>query len=329
MYLQMPDLQPFCFQFNANCPGVGTPPVTLSFAIFALSPKSETQLFCNQRVAHSSQKHPGGGVFFPIWFTPSFEGNSPAVGGPIFLPGQTALIPRVQLNVPSAGERSEEEKRTGDMEMKHFTTEDWVDFVNHAASSNQRQAMQKHLESGCKRCTETVTLWQKVRNTAAEEAKYQPPAANVRIAKAAFATAGRIAQPKQAGGFIRLVFDSFLQPAVAGARSAGAGMRQMLYRADPYQVDIQIESKPDGNRMVITGQLLDISRPDIVGREIEVSFSNKCGSVVHAVTNKFGEFRGEIENSGDLELSFPRPDEKPIVISLRNALDRLPGTRSC
>ncbi|HEX4544584.1 MAG TPA: hypothetical protein VH114_15565, partial [Candidatus Acidoferrum sp.] len=152
--------------------------------------------------------------------------------------------------------------------MKHFTTEEWVDFVNQAASSNRQLAMQKHLESGCRRCSETVTLWQKVRNTATAEAKYQPPAASVRLAKAAFATGNWIAQPKQAGGLIRLIFDSFLQPAMAGARSAGAGMRQMLYRADPYQVDIQIESKPDGNRMVITGQLLDISRPDIVGREI-------------------------------------------------------------
>lgn len=209
--------------------------------------------------------------------------------------------------------------------MKHFKTEEWVDFVNQVASSSQQTAMQKHLESGCKSCTETVTLWQKVRNSAAAEAMYQPPAASVRIAKAAFATAGWIAQPRKASGFIKLVFDSFLQPTVAGARSAGTGMRQMLYRADPYQVDIQIEAKPEGNRMVITGQLLDISRPDIVGPEIQVSFSNKRGSVVHTVTNKFGEFRGEIENSGDLELSFPRPDEKPIVISLRNALDRMPG----
>lgn len=209
--------------------------------------------------------------------------------------------------------------------MKHFTTEEWVDFVNQATSGIQQKAMQKHLESGCKSCTETVSLWKKVRKMAAEEAKYQPPAASVRVARAAFATGNWIAEPKKVGGFIKLVFDSFLQPAVAGARSAGSGMRQMLYRADPYQVDIQIESKPEGNRMVITGQLLDISRPDIVGREIQVSFSNKRGSVVRTLTNKFGEFRGEIDNSGDLELSFPRPDEKPIVISLRNALDRLPG----
>jgi hypothetical protein len=229
---------------------------------------------------------------------------------------------------PPLGSGVKEKGETGDMKMKHFTTEEWVDFVNEAASSIQQQEMQKHLESGCKRCADAVGLWKKVRKTAAAEAKYQPPAASVRVAKAAFATASWIAQPKKAAGFIKLVFDSFLQPVMAGARSAGAGMRQMLYRADPYQVDIQIESKPEGNRMVVTGQLLDISRPDIVGREIQISFSNKRGSVVHTVTNKFGEFRGEIDNSGDLELSFPRPDEKPIVISLRNALDRLPGGKA-
>jgi hypothetical protein len=38
------------------------------------------------------------------------------------------------------------------------------------------------------------------------------------------------------------------------------------------------------------------------------------------MTNQFGEFRGEIENSGDLELSFFDPSGKPIVIMLRRAL---------
>jgi hypothetical protein len=211
--------------------------------------------------------------------------------------------------------------------MKHFTTEEWIDFVNQAASSIQQKTMQKHLESGCNHCMETVALWQKVRNTAAVEARYQPPAGSVRIAKAAFATAGWVAKPKK-GSLIEVLFDSFLQPIVAGARSTATGMRQMLFRADPYQVDVQIEAKPEGNRLVITGQLLDASRPDIVGSEIQVTLSNRRGAVVHTMTNRFGEFRGEIENSGDLELSFPRPSEKPIVVSLRNALDRLAGGKS-
>ena len=206
--------------------------------------------------------------------------------------------------------------------MKHFTTEEWIDFVNQVASISQNMAMQKHLESGCKRCQETVGLWQRVRRAGAEEPKYQPPAESVRAAKAAFATAG-FATKKSS--FIEVLFDSFLQPALAGARSVGTGMRQMLYRADPYQLDVQIESQPEGNRLVVTGQLLNASQASASCSQIQITLSNRRGSVVHTTTNQFGEFRGEVENSGDLELSFPRPDQKPIVISLRNALDRLPG----
>ena len=102
----------------------------------------------------------------------------------------------------------------------------------------------------------------------------------------------------------------------------------MLYRADPYQIDIQIETMPGGNGMVVTGQLLDVSSPVVVGRDVEISLSNRRGNTVHTVTNQFGEFRGEIENTGDLELSFSGRGEKSVVISLRNALGNLPGSKA-
>jgi hypothetical protein len=209
--------------------------------------------------------------------------------------------------------------------MKHFSTEEWVDFVNQVISGNRREAMQKHLATGCKRCTETVSLWQKVSKSAAAEASYQPPADTVRLAKAAFATVGMAHPQEGSRGLIEVLFDSFLQPAVAGSRSVVIGTRQMLYRADPYQIDIQIEPKSGSNRLVITGQLLDLSHPGVIGREIQVTLSNRRGSTVLATTNQFGEFSGEIENSGDLELSIPNSGEQAIVISLRNALGKLPG----
>jgi hypothetical protein len=212
--------------------------------------------------------------------------------------------------------------------MKHFTTKEWIDFVNQAVTSDRQTAMQRHLENGCKRGGETVALWQKVRKTAAAEAGYQPPLESVRAAKAAFATARWASKLKGADSFIAVLFDSFLQPALAGARSAGTGMRQLLYRADPYQVDVQIEMRPEGNHLVITGQLLNFSRPDVAASQVQVTLSNRRGSLVHTMTNRFGEFGGEIENSGDLEISFPRPGEKPVVISLRNALDRPPVGKS-
>jgi hypothetical protein len=209
--------------------------------------------------------------------------------------------------------------------MKHFSTEEWVDFVNQVIASNQREAMQKHLATGCKRCMETVSLWQKVSKTAAAEASYQPSADTVRLAKASYLTTRLNTMQKEPRNLIEVLFDSFLQPAVAGARSVVIGTRQMLYRADPYQIDIQIEPKPGSNRLVITGQLLDLSHPGVIGRDIQVTLSNHRGHSVIAATNQFGEFSGEIENSGDLELSIPGDSDQPIVISLRNALGNLPG----
>jgi hypothetical protein len=97
----------------------------------------------------------------------------------------------------------------------------------------------------------------------------------------------------------------------------------MLYRADPFQIDVQVEPKPGVNRIVVTGQLLDLSDPGVTGRDVRITLSNMRGHVVHAVTSQFGEFSGEIENSGDLQMTFATPGTQPIVISLRDALGTL------
>jgi hypothetical protein len=98
----------------------------------------------------------------------------------------------------------------------------------------------------------------------------------------------------------------------------------MLYRADPFQIDVQVEAKPGSSRIVVTGQLLDLSDPEIIARDIRILLSNMRGQVVHTVANQFGEFSGEIDNSGDLQMTFASPGGMPIVISLREALGRVP-----
>ncbi len=102
----------------------------------------------------------------------------------------------------------------------------------------------------------------------------------------------------------------------------------MLYRADPYQIDVQLEMKPSGNRIVVTGQLLNLSNPKIIAVGTRVLVSNMHGDVVHTVANEFGEFSGEVKNSGDLQLTFATPSGEPIVISLREALGRLPEEKA-
>jgi hypothetical protein len=210
--------------------------------------------------------------------------------------------------------------------MKHFTTEKWIDFVNQVVSLKESEEMEKHLKEGCQRCQETVSMWQRVQKSAVAEKSYQPPADTVRVVKAALVAAGLKGQRKESRSRISVLFDSFLQPVVKGARSAATDstQRQMLYRADPFQIDVQIEAKPGTSDLMVTGQLLDLTNPAIAGQNINVTLSNLRGHVVQAVSNKNGEFTCEIKNSGDLQITFAGGHGEPIVISLCDALGRMP-----
>jgi hypothetical protein len=200
--------------------------------------------------------------------------------------------------------------------MTHFSTEEWIDFVKQMTPTEKRDVMQQHLDGGCKRCAATVELWEKVRETAAAELNYQPPADTMLVVKAAFAGAGFGKQSNPAG-VIELIFDSFTQPLFQGARSDTRGPRELLYRADPFLVDVQIEPQPGGKVVAVTGQLFDAKQPENVGNDLPIVLSNRRGHVVNTMTNEFGEFHGQIEGSGDLELSLPSPAGKAIVISMR------------
>ena len=209
--------------------------------------------------------------------------------------------------------------------MTHYSTEEWIDFVNGASTSVARLEMQKHLDAGCGDCTAVVASWQKIQRSAAQQLSFEPPADTVRVVKAAFDSAGYKAKAGFAGIIAELIFDSFRQPAMAGARSAGMQSRQLLFSANPFQIDLNIEARPGENRLSVTGQLMDTSQPDSVGRGVPVTLSNRRGQTIQTVTNNFGEFHGEIENRGDLELSFPGKEEKAVVVSLREALRTVSG----
>src|SRR5438477_12943382 len=159
---------------------------------------------------------------------------------------------------------------------------------------------------------ETDALWQKVAKAAAAEASYQPPPQKVRAVKSAFTMTGPASKRRETGGLLQLLYDSFLQPALVGVRSGAMRVRQMLYRADPYQIDFQIESQPEQNRLAISGQLVDLSHPEMVGRDVEVTISDGRESVVNTMTNQFGEFRGEVDNSGNLEITLVRSEERRV-----------------
>jgi hypothetical protein len=210
-----------------------------------------------------------------------------------------------------AGGDEKENPRRGNV--KHFSSEDAVDFVNGVATTEKRAEMQAHLNSGCNRCAEAVETFQHVQHAAASENAFQPPADAVRIAKAAFGAIGTKAAPSG----LRLIFDSLLQPATVGVRSAGDSCtRQLLYGVAEYLLDLYIAPRSGGKVIGVTGQLLNSKHPELILKAVPIVVSNKQGSFVVAVTNHFGEFQAEVANTGDLELRLPTPEGQDIVIPL-------------
>jgi len=206
-----------------------------------------------------------------------------------------------------------------EIQMKHIPGEEWIDFVRQVVHTPRKEKMKEHLDQGCKSCSKIVSLWQRVRQTAETETNYRPPGDAVRIAKASLAGSNSTAEQKRPDSLAELLFDGFW-PVPEGVRSSSIRTRHMLYRADPLQIDLLIESQADGRSVVVTGQLLDLRHPEIVGHKLQVTVSNLRGRVVQATTNQFGEFCQEIENSGNLELKFYGANHKPVVISLRDDL---------
>jgi len=196
--------------------------------------------------------------------------------------------------------------------VKHLSDEQAVNFVNRVMSAQDQLEAQKHIESGCKRCSEAVATWQRVLEASSVEAEYQPPAGVVRIAKAAFAAAGL----ENATSDVKLLFDSTLQPAMAGVRSVSTDTRQLLYGVGPYLIDLYISAKPGGKSVSVTGQLMNSKFPEKILKAVPIAVGNGAGTVVLAITNDFGEFRGDLEYSGDLELRLPSPEGQEIVIRL-------------
>lgn len=123
---------------------------------------------------------------------------------------------------------------------------------------------------------------------------------------------------REPGPQVELLFDSFATPAF-GARSAPHPQRNLLYRAEPYELDLLFELDSRSNRLIIIGQLLDTSHPAIFRRSVKVTLWNFRQSFVTLRTNEWGEFLGEIEESGELMVSL-KIQMREIVICIRNVL---------
>ena len=200
-------------------------------------------------------------------------------------------------------------------EKKHYAAEAWVDFVNGQISTEQKAAMQTHLDVDCESCSQAFQHWQRVSQAAQRESEYEAPESAVTHVRNAFV----LAQPPKAQGRLeipRLVLDSLWRPAVAGVRSAPTVPRQVVYRAGEVLVEMQLEPVPHTDGVNIAGQLSRSGGQDDGLAGVRVIVSTPKAALAHASTNRFGEFQLSFVPEKDLRISFGVVDGKELSIPL-------------
>ncbi len=198
--------------------------------------------------------------------------------------------------------------------MKHYSTEQWADFIREVMPLDQGVAMEAHLRSGCNECLREAAVWGRVREVAAREAIYTPPDFAVRVARSL--QVARQPRPVTTLGTMlaELIWDSRREFVLAGVRTLSASPQQMLYRAGDFAIDMRIEPIAGGSRFVVVGQILNSARPDEQVRDIPVAVEMEGRAAGTGRTNDHGEFRVEFDGGSYVRLRVALGSEADILI---------------
>jgi hypothetical protein len=188
--------------------------------------------------------------------------------------------------------------------MKHFSVWEWVDFARGIDEPAIHSSMNAHL-SRCPGCRRTVEMLRTVADLALKEPGYEPPEHAMRYAQAIYS----LYRPEKSGLarlIARLVHDSALVPLPAGIRAEDRLSRHLVYQADSYHLDLQLEFQPSG-RLTLIGQLANQEEPAISTANVPVCLMERTTLLATTLCNQLGEFHLECASSRNLRLHLPLP----------------------
>jgi hypothetical protein len=185
--------------------------------------------------------------------------------------------------------------------MSHFSAAGWFDFARGALSPEEKTPMQHHLNKGCDRCFKVLDIWQTVLKTVRREPSYRPSASAVRCAKAGYVSESRWTWLPQVARMARLAFDASHHSAAA-VRSSMPCSRQFLYKAEPFVIDLRVESEPAQKRVWLMGQVLNSKKPDMKIEEVDIVLLSGERLVAKTKSNPAGEFEFEFDGGKALQL---------------------------
>lgn len=183
---------------------------------------------------------------------------------------------------------------------RHYDITEWFDFVRGLMDTDRHAALEAHRDA-CASCRNTSAWAQRVLAATAQERQREVPAQVVHNARAIFALRGLDQVQLRPGSIARMVFDSFSQPALQGVRSEQrSDIRHMLYEADGYVLDLQLEHERGMAATSLIGQIHRVADTDTPVTRMPVTLQSGENIIASTVSNQFGEFIFEYLPQGSL-----------------------------
>jgi hypothetical protein len=203
---------------------------------------------------------------------------------------------------------------------RHFSLEEWLDYVNRNVTAEKRAFMSHHLDSGCPHCAQIASQWQRLKQFSVAESRLEVPYDALAHVKEAFQPPRRAETRSLLEAIATLVFDSFRQPVLAGARSTLPSTRSLLYEAGPLLIDLNLDFAQSSEYVVLQGQVMDSQVQGRGVEEIPISLQSGQETIAETQTNEFGEFQLKCEMRKALQVSVAVNPRRNVLIILDDAV---------
>jgi hypothetical protein len=185
----------------------------------------------------------------------------------------------------------------------HLSPETAFDLIEERLPENQRNFWYRHLEL-CKECTAEISRWRELEVELKRSHLKSAPEESVESAVQIMSS-----RPAASGSAIRsvlasIIFDSFLEPALAGVRGASAAARQLVMRAEEFDIHIKVWGGPEHRQML--GQLLPRHGAKFVNAA-NLHLLQHGERLETATADPTGEFHFTDLPEGDLSLQIDLP----------------------
>jgi hypothetical protein len=200
----------------------------------------------------------------------------------------------------------------------HMGVKTALDLVDRRCQPAEVTFWEEHI-STCTSCTQDLAEWKTLKRSLKRSHLNNAPARDLDKAYKVFTSADET-RPTLKQVLAAVVFDSFQQPAFAGARGGAGAARQLIFRADNFDIHIKIWGEQD--RRQLLGQMLSRSA-DVSPEEGHIHLFFQGERLESKSMDDMGEFHFTGIPEGNLSLQIDLPHLTVIGALEQRASDGL------